>query len=69
MAGIVPHVIADRKLSHPKLGALGSLIFGAILLSGIDEVKAKLGSEKFAARWCYRNKKPTTNPIPQEVVE
>mgnify|MGYP000509816106 CR=1 FL=1 len=36
--------IAIMGIANKTAGALGSLIFGAILLSGIDEVKAKLGS-------------------------
>ncbi len=36
--------IAIMGIANKTAGALGSLIFGAILLSGIDEVKEKLGS-------------------------
>ncbi|MEL0650732.1 sugar MFS transporter [Algibacter sp. TI.3.09] len=36
--------IAIMGIANKIAGALGSLIFGAILLSGIDEVKEKLGS-------------------------
>ena len=36
--------IAIMGIANKTAGALGSLIFGAILLSGIDEVKDKLGS-------------------------
>ena len=36
--------IAIMGIANKTAGALGSLIFGAILLSGIDEVKAKLSS-------------------------
>jgi glucose/galactose transporter len=36
--------IAIMGIANKVAGALGSLIFGAILLSGIDEVKDKLGS-------------------------
>lgn len=36
--------IAIMGIANKTAGALGSLIFGALLLSGIDEVKAKLGS-------------------------
>ncbi|MCL7764464.1 sugar MFS transporter [Polaribacter sp. Z014] len=36
--------IAIMGIANKIAGALGSLIFGAILLSGIDEVKGKLGS-------------------------
>lgn len=36
--------IAIMGIANKTAGALGSLIFGALLLSGIDEVKAKLAS-------------------------
>ena len=36
--------IAIMGIANKVAGALGSLIFGAILLSGIDEVKVKLGT-------------------------
>jgi glucose/galactose transporter len=36
--------IAIMGIANKTAGALGSLIFGALLLSGIDEVKEKLGS-------------------------
>ena len=36
--------IAIMGIANKTAGALGSLIFGALLLSGIDEVKDKLGS-------------------------
>ncbi|MFB9058235.1 sugar MFS transporter [Mariniflexile ostreae] len=36
--------IAIMGIANKTAGALGSLIFGAILLSGIDEVKEKLGT-------------------------
>ena len=36
--------IAIMGIANKVAGALGSLIFGALLLSGIDEVKDKLGS-------------------------
>ena len=36
--------IAIMGIANKTAGALGSLIFGALLLSGIDEVKNKLGS-------------------------
>ncbi len=36
--------IAIMGIANKVAGALGSLIFGAILLSGIDEVKEKLGT-------------------------
>lgn len=36
--------IAIMGIANKTAGALGSLIFGAILLSGIDEVKAKLST-------------------------
>ncbi|MDO9137463.1 MAG: MFS transporter, partial [Lutibacter sp.] len=36
--------IAIMGIANKVAGALGSLIFGAILLSGIDEVKEKIGS-------------------------
>jgi glucose/galactose transporter len=36
--------IAVMGIANKTAGALGSLIFGALLLSGIDEVKEKLGS-------------------------
>ncbi|MFD0835292.1 sugar MFS transporter [Mariniflexile aquimaris] len=36
--------IAIMGIANKVAGALGSLIFGALLLSGIDEVKEKLGS-------------------------
>ncbi len=36
--------MAIMGIANKMAGALGSLIFGALLLSGIDEVKAKLGS-------------------------
>ncbi|MBP9601965.1 MAG: sugar MFS transporter [Lutibacter sp.] len=39
--------IAIMGIANKTAGALGSLIFGAILLSGIDEVKEKLGSVSF----------------------
>jgi len=36
--------IANTEIANKTAGALGSLIFGALLLSGIDEVKEKLGT-------------------------
>ena len=36
--------IAIMGIANKTAGALGSLIFGALLLSGIDEVKSKLGT-------------------------
>lgn len=36
--------MAIMGIANKTAGALGSLIFGALLLSGIDEVKAKVGS-------------------------
>ena len=36
--------IAIMGIANKTAGALGSLIFGALLLSGIDEVKEKLGT-------------------------
>ncbi|WP_242158681.1 sugar MFS transporter [Aestuariivivens sediminis] len=36
--------IAIMGIANKVAGAMGSLIFGALLLSGIDEVKGKLGS-------------------------
>ncbi len=36
--------MAIMGIANKMAGALGSLIFGALLLSGIDEVKAKIGS-------------------------
>ncbi|MGC1203994.1 MAG: sugar MFS transporter [Flavobacteriaceae bacterium] len=36
--------IAIMGIANKTAGALGSLIFGALLLSGIDDVKAKLGT-------------------------
>lgn len=36
--------MAIMGIANKVAGALGSLIFGAILLSGIDEVKAKIGT-------------------------
>ncbi len=36
--------IAIMGIANKTAGALGSLIFGALLLSGIDDVKVKLGS-------------------------
>lgn len=36
--------IAIMGIANMVAGALGSLIFGALLLSGIDEVKNKLGT-------------------------
>ncbi len=42
--------IAIMGIANKTAGALGSLIFGALLLSGIDEVKAKLGSATAAEK-------------------
>ncbi len=42
--------IATMGIANKTAGALGSLIFGAILLSGIDEVKEKLGSATLEER-------------------
>ncbi|WP_027137017.1 sugar MFS transporter [Gaetbulibacter saemankumensis] len=39
--------IAIMGIANKTAGALGSLIFGALLLSGIDEVKAKLSTVSF----------------------
>ena len=42
--------IAIMGIANKTAGALGSLIFGALLLSGIDEVKEKLGTATVAEK-------------------
>jgi len=42
--------IAIMGIANKTAGALGSLIFGALLLSGIDEVKEKLGTVSLAEK-------------------
>jgi len=42
--------IAIMGIANKTAGALGSLIFGALLLSGIDEVKDKLGTVSLAEK-------------------
>ena len=45
--------IAIMGIANKTAGALGSLIFGALLLSGIDEVKDKLGSVSIEEKDSY----------------
>lgn len=48
--------IAIMGIANKTAGALGSLIFGAILLSGIDQVKEKLGSATLEEKGFLLNK-------------
>ncbi len=48
--------IAIMGIANKTAGALGSLIFGAILLSGIDQVKEKLGSATLEEKGLLLNK-------------
>ena len=48
-------------IANKVAGALGSLIFGALLLSGIDEVKEKCDLEKKKHFWNFLLRKLNDN--------